>query len=64
MQRFILLPLFVLLTLLILTSCTLDYPAGPPTQPNPYNDLIRTIVAQTLTAFPYPTLQPAFTATS
>jgi hypothetical protein len=39
------------------------YPLSPPTQTNPYNDIIQTIVSQTLTAFPYPTIQPGFTAT-
>jgi hypothetical protein len=62
-KRFILLPFFVLLTLSIVTSCTLAYPSGPATQPNPYSGFIQTIVAQTLTAFPYPTIQPTSTAT-
>jgi hypothetical protein len=62
-KRFILLPFFILLTLLNGTSCTLAYPSSPATQPNPYTGLIQTIVAQTLTAFPYPTIPPAFTAT-
>jgi hypothetical protein len=55
--------LSVLLALLSLSACTLFSPPHPPTQPIPYNDLIRTIVAQTLTAFPYPNLQPGSTAT-
>jgi len=63
MKRFILLPFFVLLALSNLTSCTLLYPSGPATQPNPYDGFIQTIVAQTLTAFPYSTTQPTSTAT-
>ena len=63
MNRFRLFSFFVLPTLLILSACTMVYPLSPPTQTNPYNDIIQTIVSQTLTAFPYPTIQPGFTAT-
>lgn len=63
MKRFILLPFIVLLTLSNITSCTLAYPSGPATQPNPYDGFIQTIVAQTLTAFPYPTIQSTSTPT-
>ncbi len=61
MKRACLLPLFVIWTLLTLASCTLVYPSSPPNQPNPKIDLIQTIVVQTLTAFPYPTVQPSST---
>ena len=63
MNRFMLVSFFVLPTLIILSACTMVYPLSPPTQTNPYNDLVQTMVSQTLTAFPYPTIQPGFTAT-
>ncbi|MGD0877466.1 MAG: hypothetical protein ABSA01_04875 [Anaerolineales bacterium] len=63
MKRFVLLPFFILLMLSNLTSCTLAYPSEPATQPYPYDGFFQTIVAQTLTAFPYPTIQPTATPT-
>ena len=63
MNRFRLVSFFVLPTLIIFSACTMVYPLSPPTQTNPYNDLVQTMVSQTLTAFPYPTIQPGFTAT-
>lgn len=63
MKRFKLFSLSFLLTLLTLSACTMFYPPSPPTQPNPYSEIIQVIVAQTLTAFPYLTIQPSLTAT-
>ncbi len=63
MARFRLFYFSVLLSLLTLSACTLAYPFNPSPQPNPGNDLVATIVAQTLTAYPYPTLQPSLTST-
>ena len=63
MKRFRLPSFFVLPALLIVSACDLAYPLSPPTQENPNTGFIQTIVAQTLTAFPYPTIQPGFTAT-
>jgi hypothetical protein len=51
------------LPLLTLSACSLAYPASPSPQANPNADLISTIVAGTLTAYPYPTLQLDLTAT-
>jgi hypothetical protein len=62
-NRIRLISFLVLPTLFILSACTMVYPLSPPTQTNPYNDLIQTMVSQTLTAFPYPTIQPGFTPT-
>jgi len=59
MNRFKLLSFSVLLVLLIFSACVRSYPSGPATQPNPYSNLIGTIVAQTLTAFPSATTQTA-----
>jgi hypothetical protein len=63
MKRFRLFSLSVLLTLLILSACTMFSSPGLPTQPKPYTDLIRTIVAQTLTAYPTNPIQPSLTST-
>lgn len=59
MNRFKLLSFSVLLVLLIFSACVRSYSSGPATQPNPYSNLIGTIVAQTLTAFPSATTQTA-----
>ena len=59
--RFLSLP--VLLALIALSSCTRFYILGPATPTDPYTNFIQTIVVQTLTAFPYPTIQPSLTAT-
>jgi hypothetical protein len=63
MNRFRLLFLSVLLTLLTFSACVRSSPQSLTNQPNPYNNLVGTIVAQTLTAFPSATLQPNLTAT-
>ncbi len=59
MNRFKPLSFSVLLLLLTFSACARFYPSGAPTQPNPYSNLIGTIVAQTLTAFPSATTQTA-----
>jgi hypothetical protein len=63
MKRIRLFSLSVLLALLTLSACTMFSPPGTSTQSIPYNDFIQTIVAQTLTAVTYPTIQPSLTAT-
>ncbi len=62
MDRIRLLSLSLILTLLTISACSIFTPFSAPTQVNPYNDFIQTIVVQTLTAFPYPTLQPSLTS--
>ncbi|HEY5157604.1 MAG TPA: LysM peptidoglycan-binding domain-containing M23 family metallopeptidase [Anaerolineales bacterium] len=59
MNRFKLLSFSVLLVLLIFSACVRSYSSGPATQPNPNSNLIGTIVAQTLTAFPSAITQTA-----
>jgi hypothetical protein len=61
--RLKLLTLSILLLPLTVSACGRFSLPGQATQPNPYNRFIQTIVAQTLTAFPSPTLQPSPTAT-
>ena len=63
MSRFKLRLFFVLLAVLTLSACSLFTPFNAPTQANPYNDFIASMVAQTLTAFPIPSLQPSLTPT-
>jgi hypothetical protein len=58
-----LLLLSVALALMLLPACTWFFPGGGGIRPNPYQNFIETIVAQTLTAYPYPTPQPSLTAT-
>ncbi|MGD0877484.1 MAG: LysM peptidoglycan-binding domain-containing protein [Anaerolineales bacterium] len=58
MNRFKLLSFSFFLVLLFLSACARFYPSGPATPPNPYN-IIGTIVAQTLTAFPSTITQTA-----
>jgi hypothetical protein len=62
-NRFRLPPLSVLLVLMALTACGRFSPLGTATQPDPNKDLVGTIVAGTLTAFPSPTPQPSLTPT-
>jgi hypothetical protein len=61
--RFRLLTPSILLLLLTVSACGRFSLPGQATQPNPYDRFIQTIVAQTLTAFPSPTLRPSLTAT-
>ncbi len=63
MKRFRLLSLCVFLALIALSACAWFFPRGPGIHPNPYQNFIGTMVAQTLTAYPSPTLQPSLTAT-
>jgi LysM repeat protein len=58
MNRFKLLSFSFLLVLLFLSACARFYSSSPATPPNPYN-IIGTIVAKTLTAFPSASTQTA-----
>jgi hypothetical protein len=62
MNRFRLPSLFFLMVFVIISACTRFYSFGLATPTNPYANLVGTIVAQTLTAFPSAALQPSQTA--
>jgi LasA protease len=62
MNRFRLPSLCVLMVFVIISACTRFYSPGLVTPTNPYANLVGTIVAQTLTAFPSTALQPSQTA--
>jgi hypothetical protein len=64
MDHLKLLPLSILLALLTLTACGTFNPLGSPTQPGPDDALVQTMVAQTLTAYPYPSPTATFTQTT
>ena len=63
MNRIKFLSLSASLELLTISACVRSYILSPAIQPDQNSNLIWTVVAQTLTAFPSPTLQPSATAT-